>query len=107
MQEILEYLRSLPPAEREAFAARCKTSVGYLRKAVSAKQQLGVELCVHLERESGGVLRCERLFPGLDWEYLRRSACKSVIGAKHPPGLADQARVAINFEERQAVREVV
>jgi DNA-binding transcriptional regulator YdaS (Cro superfamily) len=101
MQEILEYLRSLPPAEREAFAARCKTSVGYLRKAVSAKQQLGVELCVHLERESGGLLRCERLFPGLDWEYLRRSACQAVIGAQHPPGLSHQAQVAINSEAKE------
>lgn len=62
--------------ERERFAARCHTSVGYLRKAVSTRQQLGVELCLHLDRESEGVLRCERLFPGLDWEYLRQVACR-------------------------------
>lgn len=74
MHEILDYLRTLPADERERFAARCGTTVGYLRKAVSAKQQIGVDLCIGLERESGGVLRCERLYPSLDWEYLRRSA---------------------------------
>lgn len=81
MQEILDYLRSLSPPEREAFAERCQTSVGYLRKAVSTKQQLGVELCIHLDRESGGVLKCERLFPGLDWDYLRKAAQRKVDGA--------------------------
>jgi DNA-binding transcriptional regulator YdaS (Cro superfamily) len=116
MQEILEYLRSLSPPEREAFAERCHTSVGYLRKAVSTKQQLGVELCIHLDRESGGVLKCERLFPGLDWEYLRKAAQRRADGdpAGHTareiaatstnaaPALAHQAPVAINSEAKEA-----
>ncbi|WP_440105385.1 hypothetical protein [Acidovorax sp. BL-A-41-H1] len=87
MQEILEYLRGLSPPEREAFAERCHTSVGYLRKAVSTRQQLGVELCIHLDRESGGVLRCERLFPGLDWDYLRKAAQRKTadeLADSHP-----------------------
>jgi DNA-binding transcriptional regulator YdaS (Cro superfamily) len=116
MQEILEYLRSLSPPERDAFAERCHTSVGYLRKAVSTKQQLGVELCIHLDRESGGVLKCERLFPGLDWDYLRKAAQRSADG--EPPcstaqeiaatstnttaALAHQSPVAINSEANEA-----
>jgi DNA-binding transcriptional regulator YdaS (Cro superfamily) len=84
MQEILEYLRSLSPPAREAFAERCHTSVGYLRKAVSTKQQLGVELCIHLDRESGGVLKCERLFPGLDWAYLRLAAQRKAVAGSGP-----------------------
>jgi DNA-binding transcriptional regulator YdaS (Cro superfamily) len=107
MHEILQYLRTLPVEERDAFAARCKTTVGYLRKAVSVKQQLGVELCVNLERESGGALRCERLFPGLDWEYLRRSALVNEASGgqeladsdqNQPSALTQQARGAINSE---------
>lgn len=101
MQEILEYLRSLSPPEREAFAERCHTSVGYLRKAVSTKQQLGVELCIHLDRESGGALKCERLCPGLDWDYLRKSAQRKAAEGvdadsepKHPAALAQQAQGA-------------
>lgn len=95
MQEILEYLRCLPPEERAAFAKRCGTSIGYLRKAVSVKQQIGVELCIRLERESAGALRCERLYPSLDWSYLRRSAlCNK---SKPNPGetITTQAPAAI------------
>ena len=103
MQEILDYLRSLSPAEREAFAARCETSVGYLRKAVSAGQQLGVELCLRLDRESGGALRCERLFPAIDWGYLQEVARRQ---ASERAALSHQAPAAINSEARQAVREV-
>lgn len=116
MQEILEYLRSLSPPERDAFAERCHTSVGYLRKAVSTKQQLGVELCIHLDRESGGVLKCERLFPGLDWDYLRKAAQRRAdgepagqaaeeiaeTGASAPPALASKAQGAINSEAKEA-----
>ena len=104
MQEILEYLRGLPPQEQNAFAQRCRTSVGYLRKAASTKQQLGVELCIHLDRESGGVLRCERLRPGLDWDYLRSVALRGVDDSKpnHPKAPAHQARVAINSEAMEA-----
>lgn len=76
MQEILDYLRNLSPPERDAFAERCKTTVGYLRKAVSTKQQLGVELCISLDRESGGAVHCERLCPALDWDYLRKVALR-------------------------------
>jgi len=116
MQEILEYLRSLSPPEREAFAERCHTSVGYLRKAVSTKQQLGVELCIHLDRESGGVLKCERLFPGLDWDYLRQAAQRKAVAGdgvelsesepNPAPALVSKAPVAINSESHQMVREV-
>lgn len=108
MQEILDYLRSLQPQEQNAFAQRCGTSVGYLRKAASTKQQLGVELCISLDRESGGVLRFERLRPGMDWEYLRAVALRgdAESAPKTTPAPAHQARVAINSEARQAVREV-
>lgn len=103
MHEILDYLRSLDPQAREAFAARCRTSVGYLRKAVSARQQLGVELCISLDRESGGVLRCERLFPGLDWDYLREVARRDIREAE---ALAGKALSAMNSEARQQAQEV-
>lgn len=94
MHEILDYLRNLPPPERDAFAERCKTTVGYLRKAVSTKQQLGVELCISLDRESGGALRCERLCPGLDWDYLRKAALREGAANVPAPALAQRQEVA-------------
>jgi DNA-binding transcriptional regulator YdaS (Cro superfamily) len=69
----LAYLNRLNFEERQDFATRCGTSVGYLRKAASVGQ-LGEGLCIRIDRESAGVVTCEDLRPDVDWAYLRRSA---------------------------------
>lgn len=66
MRELLIYLNSLPLPERASFAMRCGTTVGYLKKAISAGQALGVPTCVSIERESGGVVTRKHLRPH-DW----------------------------------------
>lgn len=71
MNHLLAFLNSLPPAEQQAFARRSGTTVGYLRKAISVDQQLGEGLCINLERESAGAVRCEALRPDVDWAYIR------------------------------------
>lgn len=71
MDELLAYLNDLSPADREAFAGRCGTSVGYIRKAVSTRQRIGESLAINIERESNGVVRCEQMRPDVDWAYLR------------------------------------
>jgi DNA-binding transcriptional regulator YdaS (Cro superfamily) len=73
-RELLAYLNALPPSEQVAFATRCKTTVGYLRKAISIKQPLREGLCIDIERESGRRVLCEMMRPDVDWEYLRNSA---------------------------------
>jgi len=73
METLLKFLNSLPKDEQINFAERCDTSVGYLRKAVSAKQQLGGTLCINIERESKGAVRCEDLLPGADWAFIRNT----------------------------------
>ncbi|MXN29993.1 Cro/Cl family transcriptional regulator [Delftia sp. CH05] len=75
MDKLLIYLNSLPKAARQAFVARCNTSEGYLRKAASKGQRIGERLCIAIDRESGGVVRCEDIRPEVDWAYLRRTAC--------------------------------
>lgn len=74
MHIITQYLNSLSKDDRAAFVLRCDTSEGYLRKAASIKQNLGIALCVALERESNGALRCEGLRDDVDWAYLRQPA---------------------------------
>lgn len=76
MQILLDYVNSLTPAERDSYARRCGTSVGYLRKAVSVGQRFDARLCIALDRESGGRVPCEALRPDVDWGYLsaRKSA---------------------------------
>lgn len=70
---LLNYINSLEPDAREDFAQRAGTSINYLRKAISTKQPLGPALCINLERESHGALRCEALRSDVDWAYLRTS----------------------------------
>ncbi|MPW17909.1 Cro/Cl family transcriptional regulator [Paraburkholderia sp. CNPSo 3157] len=73
MDKLLAYLNSLSTEAQRDFAARCGTTIGYLRKAISAGQQLGESLCINIDRESGGVVRCEDLAASVDWAYLRNS----------------------------------
>lgn len=59
--------------------ARCDTSLGYLRKAISVNQRIGEKLAIAIERESGGAVRCEEICPDVDWHYIRGSASEPVI----------------------------
>jgi DNA-binding transcriptional regulator YdaS (Cro superfamily) len=71
MKVLTAYLNDLAVVDQQAFAQRCGTSLGYLRKAVSAGQKLGESLCISIDRESGGAVPCEALRPDVDWAYLR------------------------------------
>jgi DNA-binding transcriptional regulator YdaS (Cro superfamily) len=73
MDKLLAYLNSLDVEARAAFAERCQTSVGYLRKAGSIGQRLSEGLCLRLSAESGGALAPEDLRPDVDWPYMRRA----------------------------------
>lgn len=73
MDKLLAYLNGLSKGERAAFCAACGTTERYLRKAISAKQLLGPQLCINVDRESRGAIRCEDLRLDVDWAYLRTS----------------------------------
>ena len=78
MESLRTYLNSLTPTEQAAFAFRCGTTLGYLRKALSIRQQLGADLCIEIERESARRVRVEALRPDVDWAYLRDTNCPNV-----------------------------
>ena len=71
MKAVLTYLSTLQPAERDAFAARCGTTVGYLRKAASTGQRIGEDIAICIERESKRAVTVEQLRPDVDWAYIR------------------------------------
>lgn len=77
MDKLLSYLNSLDVKAQEAFALRCKTTLGYLRKAGSIKQSLGETLCLRISIESGGAVKPEDLRPDFDWSYLRDGLAKN------------------------------
>ena len=74
MDTLRDYLNSMSPPEQVEFAARCGTSVGYLRKAISLGQNLGDRIVIAIERESDGAVTCESLRPDVDWKFLRGTA---------------------------------
>lgn len=71
MKKLLEYLNSLSKDDRARFVAACKTSEGYLRKAVSTGQRIGADLCILIERASASSVVCEDLRPDVDWAFIR------------------------------------
>jgi len=69
METLRQYLNSLPRAEQEAYARRCKTTIGYLRKALSTKPRLDGAFARVLDEESGGAVRRGDLRPDI-WPEL-------------------------------------
>ena len=74
MDKLRTYLNGLSVPQQLAFARKCKTSVGYLRKALTLRTKLGINLCVAIDRYSDGAVRCEDLRRDIDWKYLRGTA---------------------------------
>ena len=69
MEKLREYLNSLSPDEQKAFADRCNTSVGYLRKAISQKELIREKTCTLIEIESGSQVTRKDLRPD-DWSEI-------------------------------------
>jgi len=76
MDALIDYLNSLPVPEQAAFAVRCNTTIGYLRKAASVGQKLRESVCINIDRESMGRVTVEQLRPDVDWGYLRATCCE-------------------------------
>jgi hypothetical protein len=66
MNELIEYLNSLPVEQRDPFAERCGTTVGYIRKACSVGSLFNPELCVAIEIETNKKISRQKLRPD-DW----------------------------------------
>lgn len=66
MEELRSYLNGLSLLMQREFAAKCGTSVEYLRKAISTKQKLGAALSVKIEANSKGAVSRKDLHPE-DW----------------------------------------
>lgn len=66
MKKLVLYLKSLPRHEQIAFAERCGTTVGYLRKACSTGALLREKVCSLIEAHSTGAVTRADLRPD-DW----------------------------------------
>lgn len=67
MKELIEYLNSLPQAERQPFAVSCGTTEGYMRKAASVGDVLNATVCTAIERITCGKVNRQMLRPTDYW----------------------------------------
>jgi len=74
MSTFHDYWYSLKPgAEREEFASRCESTVGYLNLVASGNAKAGESLAIRIERESNRAVLVETLRPDVDWRVIRNS----------------------------------
>lgn len=81
MNKLRAYLNCLPSEKQKAFADRCGTTIGYLRKAISKGQSFDADLCIAIERESERAVLCEDIRPDADWGYLRGNPITNPVRA--------------------------
>lgn len=65
MDKLRHYLNSLSPDQQAAYADRCGTSIGYLRKACTTRPQLDGALCRRLDEQSDGAVPRASLRPDI------------------------------------------
>lgn len=63
MQELKKFIFSLPLDEQVNFARKCNTTLGYLKKAIYKRHELGPELSVLIEEMSGRQVTRKMLHP--------------------------------------------
>lgn len=68
-----DYLRGLPPVDREPFAIRCGTTLKYLLQVAYGGKSANAELAMLLDWQSGGRVPAEQVRPDLAmvWQHLR------------------------------------
>lgn len=74
MESLRGYLSTLSVAEQAAYAVRCGTTIGYLRKALSTQPRLDGALARKLCDESGGAVSKEELRPDIFGPSPKREA---------------------------------
>lgn len=73
-----EYFDPMTPEQRECFAQRCGTSVGYLKHIKNGHKNASATLAINIDRESGGLVKKESLCPEADWAYIEQSVLDKV-----------------------------
>lgn len=74
MEKLRAYLNAMSTRDQAQFAWDCGTTIGYLRRRISDKGRISLELASEIERVSRGQLRVEDLRDDLNIEHLRANA---------------------------------
>ena len=68
MEKLRQFLKTMTPDEQKHFAAKCGTTINYLSDRSS---NLGEKICIEIENQSRGEVRCEDLRPDVNWSVIR------------------------------------
>ncbi|OTQ74725.1 YdaS family helix-turn-helix protein [Gilliamella sp. N-G2] len=72
MENLRLFLKTMKPEEQKKFAFSCGTTINYLRKKISNRSSnLGIKICIEIENQSQGKVRCEDLRPDVNWSIVR------------------------------------
>ncbi len=72
--QLKDFFLQLSSDERDVFASRCDTTADYIKQIMYGNRPCKAELAINIDRESGGLVKCEELCPDADFEYLRGKA---------------------------------
>lgn len=69
--ELQQYLKELNSVALQDFARRCGTTPAHLKQVAGKHRRAGEYLCINIDRETRGKIKCETLRPDVDWAYIR------------------------------------
>lgn len=81
--ELKTYFSALTVAEREEFAANCKSTRGHLQNVAYGYRVASAELAVAIEQRSHGKVTRREMFPGTFASIWPELEVPSVVGAQH------------------------
>jgi DNA-binding transcriptional regulator YdaS (Cro superfamily) len=67
-----------------AMASALKLSQPTISEWLRGERRVPAERCPEIERETGGVVRCEELRPDVAWDVLRMQAAPELAGEASP-----------------------
>mgnify|MGYP003600390087 CR=1 FL=1 len=72
--ELKSFLAGLSVQDKDAFAERCSTTVGYLNQIMYGNSKCSASLAIKIDKESNGAVSCDLLCPEADFDYVRNQA---------------------------------
>ena len=101
MDTLRAHLSTLIPADQAAYAARCGTTIGYLRKALSKGQRFDGGLVRLLHVESGGLVSLTELRPDI-WPPVEQELSLALAVDTRMSKRALRARLGLSTDKQLA-----
>ena len=72
--KLKSFMSGLAAHEKEEFAKKCETSVGYLNQIMYGNSKCSASLAIRIDKESRALVPCDDLCPEADFDYIRTQA---------------------------------